>query len=79
MPKRVTNEDMGQAPECPIAKILSHIKEVCGLESNFRNHMIQARIEFLKGIRSLLDNRIEALEKGVQEPEKSEASEIEVG
>jgi len=78
MPKKVTPEDANQAQECPIAKILSHVKEICGLESNFRRHMVQARIEFLKGIRSLVDNRIEVLEKELQEPKKREATKIEV-
>ena len=32
--------------------------------SEFREHMVKSKIEFLRGIRSLIDKRIDDLEKG---------------
>ena len=36
--------------------------------SEFREHMVKSKIEFLKGIRSLIDRRIDDLEK--RQPKK---------
>ena len=38
--------------------------------SEFREHMTKSKVEFLKGIRSLIDERIDDLEK--RQPKKTE-------
>jgi len=38
--------------------------------SEFREHMVKSRIEFLRGIRSLIDKRIDDLEK--RQPKKTD-------
>jgi len=38
--------------------------------SEFREHMVKSKIEFLRGIRSLIDKRIDDLEK--RRPKKTE-------
>ena len=48
---------------CPVGKFFSDIEKVSGKGSQFFSHLGRSRIEFLKAIRSLLDDRIEALEK----------------
>jgi hypothetical protein len=39
------------------------LEKTFGRKSTFYKHMTQSRIEFLKGVKSLLDDRIEYLEK----------------
>jgi hypothetical protein len=60
MVKKETNEERFS---CPVGRLLRDFEEICGKKSEFFEHMAQSRIEFLKGIRSLVDERIEHLEK----------------
>ncbi len=48
---------------CPVGKFFMDLEEVMGKKSKFFGHMTRSRIEFLKGIRSLLDERIDHYEK----------------
>lgn len=48
---------------CPVGKFFMDVENACGKESDFFKHFAQSRIEFLKAIRSLVDERIETLEK----------------
>lgn len=47
-----------QAVGCPVGKFFTQLDDVIGKKSKFFEHMTRSRIEFLKGIRSLLDERI---------------------
>ncbi len=48
---------------CPVGSFFEDLEKVFGKRSAFFEHMTQSRLEFLKGIRSLLDARIDHLEK----------------
>lgn len=48
---------------CPIGKFFMDFEKVWGMESDFFKHLTQSRIEFLRAIRSVVDERIETLEK----------------
>ncbi len=48
---------------CPVGKFFMDLEEVMGKKSKFFEHMTRSRVEFLKGIRSLLDERIDHYEK----------------
>jgi hypothetical protein len=48
---------------CPVGKFFMDLEKACVQESDFFKHLAQSRIEFLKAIRSLVDERIETLEK----------------
>ncbi len=48
---------------CPAGTFFMDLEKTFGRKSTFYKHMTQSRIEFLKGVKSLLDNRIEYLEK----------------
>ena len=48
---------------CPVGKFFMEVEKTLGKRSEFIEHMSRSRIEFLKGIRSLLDERIDYLEK----------------
>lgn len=48
---------------CSVGKLFRELENVMGPKSKFFEHMTRSRIEFLKGIRSLLDDRIDYYEK----------------
>jgi hypothetical protein len=48
---------------CPVGTFFEDLEKAFGKKSPFYKHMTQSKIEFLKGIKSLLDERIEHLEK----------------
>ncbi|NVL89701.1 MAG: hypothetical protein HWN69_01725 [Desulfobacterales bacterium] len=49
---------------CPLCLFLGGIRDVTEKKSAFFEHMNNARIEFLEGIKSLIDERIDAIKKG---------------
>lgn len=63
---------------CPVGKFFMEMEEVWGSRSKFRKHMDQARVEFLKALRSLMDERIEMLEKKESGKGKKRATKINV-
>ncbi len=48
---------------CPVGKFFMDLEEVMGKKSKFQEHMARSRLEFLKGIRSLLEEGINCYEK----------------
>jgi len=48
---------------CPVDTFFTDLEKTFGRTSPFYKHMTRSRIEFLKGVKSLLDERIERLEK----------------
>jgi hypothetical protein len=52
-----------QKVDCPVGKFFADLEDVMGKKSKFFEHMTRSRVEFLKGIRSLLDERIDHYEK----------------
>ena len=48
---------------CPVGTFFADLEKTFGRKSPFYKHMTRSRIEFLKGVKSLLDDRIERLEK----------------
>lgn len=60
MAKKMNEEEM---IGCPVGEFFRDLENIFGKKSKFFEHMTQSRIEFLKGIRALVDERIENLEK----------------
>jgi hypothetical protein len=48
---------------CPICRFFQDLENLQGGKSEFSDHLNQSRVEFLKAIRSLLDEKIESIEK----------------
>ena len=46
---------------CPAACLFRDIEKALGEKTKFDDHMTQSKIEILKGIRSLLDEKIEQM------------------
>ena len=48
---------------CPVGKFFMDLEEIMGRKSSFFEHMTRSKIEFLKGMRSLLEEQIDRCEK----------------
>lgn len=72
MKDKETRESKGEKDlSCPVAALFSELQDLVGMKSSFFKHLNQSRIEFLKALRSLLDERIESLEeRGSARPAK---------
>ena len=63
---------------CPIARFFSDLEKLSGKRSDFAKHLSQSRIEFLKAIRSLVDERIAGLENKTSKRGKKKVTKIKV-
>ena len=56
---------------CPVGRFFMDLEKVAGTKTRFFEHLTKSRIEILKAVRSLVDERIETLEgKGGKEKRK---------
>jgi len=62
---------------CPVGRFFSDLDWMSTEKSNFFKHLDKSRVEFLKAVRSLVDDRIEAIEKG-ESKRKKKATRIKV-
>jgi hypothetical protein len=63
---------------CPVGKFLLDMRKSSWQKSKFAEHVKQSRIEILKAIRSLIDGRIERLEKNAPRKSAKKATKINV-
>ena len=63
---------------CPVGKFFMDLEDVFGKKSDFFKYMTRSRIEFLKAMRALLDERIDSLEKGKSPKKKKRMTKIKV-
>jgi hypothetical protein len=70
------NED--QRTDCPMGRFFRELEDVMGKKSAFFEHMSRSRLEFLKGIRSLLDERIDYYEKKGSKKPRQKMTKIKV-
>jgi hypothetical protein len=65
--KRVNKEaDKDEAFVCPVCLLMNCVRDLADRESPFFEHMNNARVEFLEGIKALVDSRIQAIKKGAR-------------
>ncbi len=62
---------------CPVGKFFLDLQKASGKRSEFFDHMSLARVEFLKAIRSLVDEKIDDIEK-MSAKAKKKATKIKV-
>lgn len=60
MAQKKNNE---QTADCPVGRFFMDLEACMGKKSKFFEHMTRSKVEFLKGLRSLLDERIDHYEK----------------
>ena len=63
---------------CPVGTFFKDVERTFGKKSSFIDHMTQSRIEILKGIRSLVDERVNSLGKGLSGKGRKKATKIKV-
>ena len=63
---------------CPVGRFFLDLENVLGKKSDFFKHMTRSRIEFLKAMRSVLDERITTLEKAGTATAKKRMTRIKV-
>ena len=63
---------------CPVGKFFMDLEEVMGKKSKFVSHMARSKVEFLKGIRTLLDEGIDYYEKKGSKPAGKKMTKIKV-
>jgi hypothetical protein len=63
---------------CPVGKFFMELQKFSLPKSKFFEHLDLSRIEFLKAIRSLVDERIENLEAKKRPKQEKKATKIEV-
>jgi len=56
-------KDKDDTAYCPVGKFFLDLERVSGKKSKFFDHLDRSRVEFLKAIRSLVDEKIEDIEK----------------
>ena len=56
-------KDEEEMYSCPVGSFFSDMEKIFGKKSKFFEHLGKSRVEFLKAVRSLIDEKIEGLEK----------------
>jgi len=64
-----TNERVAYAP-CPCREVVDTVRELLGISPAVRQHLTNSRVEFLKAIRQVLDDRIAHLSSRAQQGTK---------
>jgi hypothetical protein len=63
---------------CPVGRFFMDLEKSSARRSKFFEHLDRSRIEFLKALRSLLDESIDAMEKKERSGRGKKATRIEV-
>jgi hypothetical protein len=63
---------------CPVGKFFMDLQKLSRPKSKFFDHLDLSRIEFLKAIRSLVDERIEGLEEEKRSKQGKKATRIKI-
>ena len=73
-------QDDDEMVVCPVGRFFMDIEKACGSahKSGFFEHLDRSRIEFLKALRSLLDESIERVEKRGRSGREKKATRIEL-
>ena len=71
-------KDKSEPVFCPIGKFFYDLEQTFGQDSTFSGHLKKSRIELLKAVRSLVDGKIEDLEKKSSGKKGRKATKIKV-
>ena len=63
---------------CPLGRFFQGLEDLSGNAPEFREHLGRSRLELLKAARSLLDSKIETLEKRSTPGKKKVARKISI-
>ncbi len=57
---QVASEPVAYEP-CPCRELVNSVREILGISPAVRKHLANSRVEFLKAVRQIIDDRIEHL------------------
>jgi len=57
------SEESGESLLCPVGRFFADLEKRSGKKSKFFEHLTRSRVEFFKAVRSVVDEKIETLEK----------------
>jgi len=77
MATKQTNQETAQC-SCPVCRLFTELESAYGKKSNFFNHLNNSRVELLKAVKALVDDRIEYLEKKTETPAPRKAAKVKV-
>lgn len=60
---KAKKDDLNERMSCPVGRFFSDIEKRVRKESKFLEHLTRSRIEFLRAVKCLVDEKIENLEK----------------
>ena len=72
------DKERNEAFICPVGRFFMEMGKKPVKESQFAGHLKKSRLEFLKAIRSLIDDGISSLEKSEKEKQGKKAQKIDV-
>ena len=75
---KAKKEDINEAITCPVGKFFSDLEKMSRKKSKFMEHLTRSRVEFLKALRCLVDEKIEDLEKKGTHRGKKKTTRIKV-
>ena len=67
-----------RACDCPVGKVFDLLEQGPDQNSSFYKHLNRSKLEFLKAIQTLVEERIEALEKKANKGRKKKIKKIKV-
>ena len=78
-PKKTTRRTTDKEEDfiCPVCLLGRGLRDLAGRDSPFFEHMRNARVEFLEGLKALIDAQIKAVKKGAGS-KKSKLTKIKV-
>lgn len=63
---------------CPVGRFFLDFQKVLGGDSQFGEHLNKSRLEFLRAVRALVDERIEHIEKKGAAAKKKRMTKVKV-
>lgn len=61
--QQTSEQATGDRRQCVCEEVFGHVQDLFGISPDVRQHLKNSRIEFLKAIRTALDERIERMSK----------------
>jgi len=72
------NNDKNETVSCPVGRFFLDLEKASGNKSKFLEHLSRSKLEFLKAVKYLIDDKIEDLEKKGAAKGKKKATRIRV-
>ena len=75
---KARDKDKNDSGSCPVGKFFSDLEKASGNKSKVWEHLSRSKLEFLKAVKCLVDDKIEDLEKERPVKGKKKATKIRV-